>query len=110
MEEALAHIAAAGGAGVGEGASGVTRSIGTYGLSGLVLIGSGALWLIAQRQRRGGGALALFCLLALAAGLVPSATTPGPAQRPLLRVVQSTLRPVATVALQSGAGSPKKSG
>lgn len=73
------------------GASGVTRGIGTYGLSGLVLIGSGALWLIAQRQRREGGVLALFCLLALVAGLVPSATTPGPAPRPLLRVVQPNI-------------------
>lgn len=77
------------------GASGVSRLIGTYGLSAIVILGSGAVWLAGLKQGRRASALTVVTLLALAPTL--AFTVPEPdadlrlAGRPLLRVVQPNI-------------------
>ncbi len=77
------------------GAGGVTRLIGTYGLSGLVILGAGILWLLARRNPKQAIIPAALC----AVGLLPSLplSIPEPdrdvrlALQPMLRVVQPNI-------------------
>lgn len=76
------------------GVSGITRLLGTYALSGIVLLGAGALWLLAIKQKRAAMLPALLC----AVGVLPSIPSiPEPdldirlATQPLLRVVQPNI-------------------
>ncbi|SNT08305.1 Apolipoprotein N-acyltransferase [Sphingomonas laterariae] len=62
--------------------------IGTYGVSGLVILAAGGLWLVARREwQAGGAALAVVAVVALA--LLPKGD--GPAKGPLIRVVQPNI-------------------
>jgi len=63
--------------------------IGTYGLSGLLVLAAGGLWLLIRRDWRAGGAALLPVLLAFVVGLVPATPLPGP--QPLLHVVQPNI-------------------
>lgn len=72
------------------GTSGVTRLVGTYGLSGFVLLASGALLLASGRKWRAAAGMAL----AVGIGLLPSlgsGTPDGTPAAPLLRVVQPNI-------------------
>ncbi len=77
------------------GASGVTRLLGTYALSGFVVLGAGTLWLLASRNIKG----AVVPAALLVAGLLPSVpmSIPEPdlnlrmAKQPLIRVVQPNI-------------------
>jgi apolipoprotein N-acyltransferase len=63
--------------------------IGTYGLTALFLLASGALFLFAQRRWRSGVALAALPLLAAATGLVAPASPVG--KGALVRIVQPNI-------------------
>ena len=77
------------------GASGVTRLLGTYALSGFVVMSAGTLWLLAKRNIKGAAVPAAFVV----AGLLQSVPmlVPEPdlslrmAQQPLIRVVQPNI-------------------
>ena len=62
------------------------RAIGTYGLSGLAMLAAGALWLLARRQWRAGGAILAGVVLCAATALVPTSRTAAPALP--VRIVQ----------------------
>ncbi len=76
------------------GASGVTKLLGTYALSGIVMLGAGALWLVAAKQKRAAMLPALLCGVGLLPGL-PSIPEPDldirMQSQPLLRVVQPNI-------------------